>query len=158
MRIMDVNVVNAFVDSSIHVLKTMAFMDATEGKPFLKKDKLAMGDVSWIVGFSGSMIGSLALSFSEACILKIVYNMLGEEISSINHLVQDTAGELTNMISGDARKRMQNKGIIMVAGIPSIISGNGHEINHTLEGPSVIIPFNTASGPFVVDFNIQQNK
>ena len=130
-------------------------MDATAGKPFLKKDTLAIGDVSGIIIFSGSMTGSLALSFSETCILKIVSNMLGEEISSINHMVQDTAAELTNIISGDARKRMQSKGLTVTAGIPSVVSGKGHEIKHTLDGPSIIIPFNTAFGSFTVDVNIR---
>jgi len=153
---MNVDIINAFVDSAIHVLKIMAFMDATTGKPFLKTDKLAIGDISGIICFSGSLKGSLALSFSEPCILKIVSNMLGEEILYINHLVQDTAGEFTNMISGDARKRMQSNGLIVNAGIPSIISGKNHEITHTLNGPSIIIPFNTAFGSFVVDFNLQQ--
>ena len=152
---MNVDVINAFSDSSIHVLKIMAFMDATAGKPFLKKDTLAIGDVSGIIIFSGSMTGSLALSFSETCILKIVSNMMGEEISSINHMVQDTAAELTNIISGDARKRMQSKGLTVTAGIPSVVSGKGHEIKHALDGPSIIIPFNTAFGSFTVDVNIR---
>ncbi len=155
---MNVDVINAFVDSSIHVLKIMAFMDATAGKPYLKNDLSALGDVSGIIGFSGSMTGSLALSFSESCILKIVSNMLGEETKSINPMVQDAAAELTNMISGDARKRMQGKGLNVSAGIPSVVSGKNHEINHTLEGRSIIIPFNTAYGAFVVDVNIQESK
>ena len=153
---MNVDVINAFLDSSIHVLKTMAFMDATAGKPFLKKDKLAIGDVSGIIVFSGSMQGSLAVSFSDTCILKVASNMLGKEINSIDRLVLDTAGEFTNMISGDARKRMQSKGLIVTAGIPSVISGNCLEIDHILNGPSIIIPFNTAFGSFVVDINIQK--
>ncbi len=152
---MNVDVINAFADSSIHVLKIMAFMDVTAGKPFLKKDKLATGDVSGIIIFSGSMKGSLALSFSESCILKIVSNMLGEEIGGINDMVQDTAAEITNIISGDARKRMQSKGLIVTAGIPTVVSGKGHEIKHALDGPSIIIPFNTAFGQFAVDVNIR---
>ena len=155
---MNVDVINAFVDGSIHVLKLMAFMDVTAGKPFLKKDRLAIGDVSGIIVFSGSFTGSLALSFSENCIFKIVSNMLGEEVSNIDHLVQDTAGELTNMISGDARKRMEGKGLIVSAGIPSVVVGKNHEISHVLEGPSIIVPFNTEFGAFVADFNIQQKK
>jgi len=154
---MNADVITAFVDSTVHVLKTMAFMDATTGKPYLKKSNLALGDVSGMIVFSGSMKGSLALSFSEPCIIKITSNMLGEEIICTNHLVQDTAGEFTNMISGDARRRMQSKGLMVTAGIPSIISGKNHEINHTLKGPSIIIPFNTAFGSFVADFNVQQD-
>lgn len=155
---MNVNVINAFLESSIHVLKVMAFIEATPGKPYLKKDKAALGDVSGIIKFSGSMTGSLAISFSESCIIKIVSNMLKEEINGIHPMIQDAAAELTNMISGDARKRMQGKGLIVSAGIPYVVSGKNHEINHALECPSIIIPFNTASGSFVVDVNIRERK
>ncbi|MGV8056935.1 MAG: chemotaxis protein CheX [Smithellaceae bacterium] len=155
---MNVNVINAFIEASIHVLKTMAFIDATAGKPFLKEDGIAIGDVSGIIGFSGSMMGSLALSFTEPCILRIVSNMLGEEINNINRMSQDAAGEITNMISGDARKRMQSKGLIVAAGIPTVVSGKAHEIKHTLSGPSIIIPFSTDFGSFVVDVNIREKK
>lgn len=155
---MNVDVINAFVDGSIHVLKLMAFMDATAGKPFLKKDKKAYGDVSGIIVFSGSLTGSLALSFSEGCIFKIVSNMLGEEVGVIDQLVQDTAGELTNMISGNARKRMEGSGLIVTAGIPAVVSGKDHEICHVLTGPSIVVPFTTECGTFSADFNMLQMK
>ena len=155
---MNVDVINAFVDSSIHVLKLMAFLDATAGKPFLKKDRIAQGDVSGIIEFSGSFTGSLALSFSDSCIFKILSNMLGEEVSAIDDTVRDTAGELTNMISGDARKRMESKGLIVAAGIPAVVSGINHEIRHVLDGPSIVVPFETGFGTFAVDFNIKETK
>ena len=147
--------IKTFMDSTIHVLNIMAFMEATAGKPYFKRGKIALGDVSALIVFSGSMKGSLALSFSESCICRIVSNMLGRKINSINRLAQDTAVEITNMISGDARIQMQYKGFLVTAGIPSGISGKDHEIKHTLRGPSIIIPFNTEFGPFVVDFNVK---
>ena len=42
-----------------------------------------MGDVSAIIGLTGSARGSLALSFSEKCIIRIVNNMLGEKFTEI---------------------------------------------------------------------------
>ncbi len=155
---MNVDVINAFLESSIHVLRTMASVEATAGKPYLKKDRLANGDVSGIITFSGDMTGSFALSFSSDCILKIASNMLKEEKIKIDHLTMDAAGELTNMISGDARKRLQGRGFIIKAGIPSILSGENHEISHVLGGPSIAIPFTTDFGALVADFNIQRKK
>ena len=118
---MNVTVINAFVDSTINVLKMMAFVDATASSPYLKKDNVAHGDVSGFIVFNGSLVGSLALSFSEACILKVVSNMLSEEINTITSMIQDAAGEITNMISGDARKRLQNEGLNVSSNIPSCV-------------------------------------
>jgi len=152
---MNVTVINAFVDSTINVLKMMAFVDSTASSPYLKKDNVAHGDVSGFIVFKGSLVGSLALSFTEACILKVVSKMLSEEINTINSMIQDAVGEITNMISGDARKRLQNEGLKVSANIPSVLSGKNHLISHVLGGPSIIIPFTTAFGSFVVDICIK---
>ena len=148
---MDVRFINPFLQGTISVLKTMAFIEPKPGKPYLKKDALARGDVSGIIGFTGAVNGSMALSFSEKSILKIVSNMLGEEINEVNGDITDAVGEITNMISGVARKELESIGLNVSAAIPTVVSGKGHSIKHTLGGPSIVIPFETVDGPFVVD-------
>lgn len=148
---MDVKIINPFLEGTISVLKTMAMTEPVAGKPYLKKDNQARGDVSGIIGFTGSARGSLAISFSKTAILKIVSNMIGEHHSEINGEVRDAVGEITNMISGVARKSLEAQGFIVQAAIPTIISGENHAILHVLGGPSIIIPFKTDAGPFFVD-------
>ncbi len=101
---MDKKFIDAFLAGTIDVIKTMAFTETKLGKPYMKNDNMAFGDVSGIIGLTGAVIGSLALSFSEACILRIVSNMLGEELTTLNHDIEDAVGEITNMVSGVARK------------------------------------------------------
>jgi len=148
---MDARFINPFLQGTISVLKTMAFIEPKPGKPYLKKDVLARGDVSGIIGFTGEVNGSMALSFSEKSILKIVSNMLGEEINEVNGDITDAVGEITNMISGVARKELESIGLNVSAAIPTVVSGKGHSIKHILGGPSIVIPFETVDGPFVVD-------
>ena len=148
---MDVRFINAFLKGTLNVLKTMAFVEPKPGKPYLKKDSLASGDVSGIIGLTGSATGSMALSFSEGSILKIVSNMLGEETKELNGDITDAVGEITNMVSGAARKELEPLGLNILAAIPTVVSGKGHLIKHVLGGPSIIIPFEIEEGPFVVD-------
>ena len=148
---MDVRFINPFLNGTVSVLKTMAFVEPMAGKPFLKQDSLARGDVSGIIGLTGSARGSLALSFSEGAILKIVSNMLGEEIKGINGDIKDAVGEITNMVSGAARKELETMGLNITAAIPTVVAGKDHSISHVLGGPSIIIPFDTPHGSFVVD-------
>ncbi len=151
---MDVKIINAFLDGTISVIKTMAFVEPKAGAPYLKKDAVAHGDISGIIGLAGSIKGSLALSFDEPCILEIVSSMLGERISGINADISDAVGELTNMVSGAARKNMEAAGFSIYSALPTVISGKDHNITHVMGGPSIIIPFTTASGSFVVDICI----
>ncbi len=148
---MEVKFINPFLEGTISVLKTMAFIEPRAGKPYLKKDSVARGDVSGIIGLTGAAAGSLALSFSEGCILKIVSNMLGEDIGSINGDIKDAVGEITNMVSGVARKKLEQDGLSISAAIPTVVAGKDHSILHVLGGPSIIIPFETDAGSFVVD-------
>jgi chemotaxis protein CheX len=149
---MDVRFINPFLEGTVSVIKTMAFLDPIAGKPFLKKDNLARGDISGIIGLTGKVKGSLALSFSESCILKVVSNMLGKEMNSINGDIKDAVGEITNMVSGAARKKLEAIGFVITAAIPTVVSGKDHSIVHVLGGPSIIIPFEIPEcGPFSVD-------
>ncbi|MEN6373976.1 MAG: chemotaxis protein CheX [Smithella sp.] len=148
---MNVQFINPFIEGTVSVLKTMAFVEPRAGKPYLKLDTLAKGDISGIIGLTGSAAGSLALSFSEGAILKIVSNMLGEDLKSINSDVKDAVGELTNMVSGVARKNLEAAGFYIQAAIPTIVSGKDHSIAHVMGGPSLIIPFEIDEGVFVVD-------
>lgn len=148
---MDVRFINPFLEGTISVLTTMAFVEPKPGKPRLKKGNRAIGDITGIIGLTGAARGSLALSFSEQSILKIVNNMLGENFTEINDEIRDAVGEITNMISGDARKRLEAAGLTISAAIPTVVSGKDHEIKHVLGGASIIIPFEIAEGHFVVD-------
>jgi chemotaxis protein CheX len=152
---MDVKYINPFLNGTLEVLKKMAFMDAVPGKPSLKKDETALGDVSGIIGITGDAIGSLALSFSEKCICKIVSNMLGEEFREVTKEIIDGVGELTNMVSGASRTQLEKMGMSVHAAIPTVVHGQGHTITHILKSPSLVIPFSTAAGPFFIDVCIQ---
>jgi chemotaxis protein CheX len=148
---MNVEYINPFLKATTNVLKTMAFTDAASGKPYLKKDQAAGGDISGVIGITGETEGSLSVSFSTAAICFIVSNMFGEKITSITNEVEDAVGELTNMISGDARRELAEKGIVLTAGIPTVISGKDHTIKHMTNGPIIAIPFSTAAGDFIVE-------
>lgn len=152
----DVKIINPFLAAAIHVLKTMAQVDPKPGRPFIKKDDLAIGDVSAIIGITGAVQGSMALIFTEQCIKHIVSNLLGEPCTELNHEVRDAVGELTNMICGDARRRLAEDGFILQAGIPTIVGGTSHTIMHIANGPRLAVPFETSQGSFMVEVAFQK--
>lgn len=153
---MDIKFINPFLQGTIEVLTKMAFVEPRPGKVYLKETSRAQGDVSGIIGITGDMIGSLAISFSESCICHIISRMLGESYTEATQDVFDGVGELTNMISGVARTHLEKDGMEVYAAIPSVVYGKDHTINHILKSPSIVIPFETDEGPFVVDVCIKR--
>jgi len=55
---MDATIINPFINATINVLDTMAFVKANPGKPYLKKDDTARGDVTGVVGVTGAAHGT----------------------------------------------------------------------------------------------------
>lgn len=152
---MDVKYINPFLEATVNVVKTMAFLELRPGKPFLKKGAMAQGDVSGIIGLTGEVAASLSVSFEFGLIAAIMKNMLGDEIDEINDEVRDAVGEITNMISGDARRILQQQGLNLSASIPTIITGKGHTIKHIIEVAVVVIPFEGEGGKVVVEFSME---
>jgi len=151
---LDVKIVNPFINATLNVLETMAFVKSEPQKPYLKKENVAKGDVSGVVGFTGETNCTVFITFDEPCIVKIVSNMIGEQINEINDEIKDAVGELTNMISGQARKELEEMGKLFQGGIPSVVSGKNHELLPMTKGPRIAIPFKTDFGSFTIEVAI----
>ena len=150
---MEAKFIHPFLTATVNVLKTMASLDPKPGKPFMKDNKDALGDVSGIIGLTGASKGALIVSFSKACALKVISAMLMEEFTEINEEVKDGIGEITNMISGDARRQLEGIGMEFQAGIPTVISGKNHEISSIYNGLTscLVIPFTCDGLDFYVE-------
>lgn len=144
---MNVNFINPFLESLLNVLKTMASMELKPGKPNLKKDNIAKGDVSGLIGMVGPQTkGSLSITFEESLILEIMNNMLGERPSSVNEEVTDLVGEITNMVTGGAKNLLGDKGYDFEMATPIVVSGKDHTIAHKSDGQKIIMPFTSNYG------------
>ena len=144
-----------FIKATRNVLATMAHMNPTPGKPYVKDNSAANGDVSAIVGITGDMCGSISLSFTKKCAIAMVKSMLGDEMSDVMADAKDAVGEITNMISGQARAGLADMGIKMQGSTPTIIFGDNHYISHMSKSTVMAIPFATDNGNFTVEFCFQ---
>ena len=153
---MNVNFINPFISATIHVLDTMVSAKVEPGKPFLKKDSIAMGDVTAIIGLTGEARGTISVSFTEQSILSIVTKMFGEEAKELNEEIRDAVGEISNMISGHARRSLEKMGKSMTAAIPTVIMGKKHTISHITHYPVIAIPFNTDHGGFTIEVCLEE--
>jgi len=147
-------IIAQFVDATTSVLQTMAMTEAKAGAPFVKQDASAKGDITGVIGFSnpkGKSKGTMSLTFTTATALGIVSAMIYEEQTEINDAVTDAVGEMTNMISGQARKGLVGMGMIFEGAIPSVITGTGHTIRHVSTSAVLAIPFETQYGPLMVE-------
>lgn len=152
---MDIEFVNPFVSATVNVVRTMAATDLKVGKIQTKESKLTDGVVTGIIGLASEKAsGNMVLSFDQPSILGIVKRMLMEEFTEINADVVDAVGELTNMICGGAKADLSQKGYIFDMAIPVMIVGKNVEVKQLSEAPTIVIPFYTQDGKFVVEANL----
>ncbi len=149
---MNVAFINPFIQSILDVLSTMAGLEARPGRPAIKENATARGDVTGIIGMAGEQVsGSLAVCFTEAVIIEISRRMLGEAPATIDESVTDMVGELTNMVTGGAKKLLAEDGYDFDMAIPAVFSGKEHTINHKSSGATIILPFDTDAGAFFIE-------
>ena len=149
---MNVNFINPFLQSLLNVISTMASMDLTPGKPQIKSDNLAKGDVSGLIGLVGPQTkGSLSITFEQKLVLQIMQNMLGENPGKNNEEVTDLVGEITNMVTGGAKNLLGQKGYEFEMATPMVVSGKGHTISHKANGTKIIMPFTSPHGTAYIE-------
>ncbi|MDR2489313.1 MAG: chemotaxis protein CheX [Desulfovibrio sp.] len=146
------DIARPFIKAVLDILNTMAGISATAGKPYIKENLIALGDVSAIVGVTGDKTGTISVSFSRPCAIALVKSMLGDDIHDILQDTQDAVGEITNMVSGQARAGLRAMGIALQGSTPTVIVGDGHVIRHISSSPVVAIPFSSEDGEFTVEF------
>ncbi len=151
----DVTLAKPFIQAAINVLSAMSGLSPVAGAPFAKKDNKAQGDVSAIVGITGCKSGAIALSFSQSCAIALVKGMLGDAIEDIMADTRDAVGEITNMISGQARASLSEMGIPLQGSTPSVVFGKNHTLTFPGQASVIAVPFTTEHGNFTLEFCFQ---
>jgi chemotaxis protein CheX len=137
----DIKYINPFIIAAQTVFKTMLGISADMGKPILKTINSTSGDVTGVMGLVGDKKGTVAISLRERGAKFVYKTLVGEECESINQDVVDAIGEITNIISGQARKEFEKSGINLNAAIPMVIVGKNVEMNFITKIPIISLPF-----------------
>ena len=95
--------------------------------------------------------GSFSISFEENLACEIMHKMLGELPDSVDEEVCDMVGEITNMVTGGAKKELAERGFEFDMATPIVVSGRDHTISHRSEGAKLIMPFNHVAGKAYIE-------
>lgn len=148
----NVEFINPFIDATRNVFATMCGVEIVRKKLFLKDDYKMMGDVSGVMGLSGTASGSVVVSLPKDLACSIVAQMLGEEKvpADLTSDVCDGIGEIINMIAGQAKAMLVKTKYHFTISIPSVVSGQGHEISHKKGTPNIVVLFEADGQTFAL--------
>ena len=69
--------------------------------------------------------------------------------------IKDAVGEISNMICGQARSKLEGMGMSLKAAIPTVIMGENHSISHMTKHPIIAVPFDTDIGAFTIEVGLE---
>ncbi len=154
---LDVNFINPFLGSTRNAIEMQASCKVELGKPRLKKSgEVLNADIAGVISLTSSAFtGSIALCFPAQTFLGIYGAMLGETPTEITEESQDAAGELLNIIFGQAKAVLNDtKGYSIQKAIPTVVRGQALQVHHMSREVAVILPFTCDYGAFHIEISI----
>jgi chemotaxis protein CheX len=149
---MNVEFINPFLSSTISVFSTMLDTKLKRGEPYLKTANQSDYEISGLIGLSGKAKGMVVLSMTRDAAINAASIMLGETLTELNADVADAVGELTNMVAGAAKAKIDE--FKMSVSLPTVISGKAHCIEFPKNTMPIVIPFESKWGPIAVEVGI----
>lgn len=144
---LDLNFVNPFILGAVDVLQVQGGIKLEGGKPFIKgKEPQPVFAIAAVIGLTSDQFkGVISLNFEKSFFLRLMTNMLGEEVTEITSENQDGAAEMLNMVYGAAKTALNSKGYTLQKAIPTVIRGNDIQTTHG-HGPSIVVPMRCEFG------------
>jgi chemotaxis protein CheX len=138
--------ITPFIDATKEAFTTMLSMPIRRKEVFIKQGYDMYGDVSGIMGLSGTTTGTCALSMPADLAERAIRAMLmtpDDEMLAESE-IRDGVGELINMIAGGAKTKLSGTMYKFNMTLPTIISGGKHEVYHRSGTYCVVIVFENA--------------
>ncbi len=156
MKLSSTAIIDAFREATVFVVGSMTYSTPEPGDAFEKPNLEAFGDITAMVTVSNAekQIASIALTVSKEAAEAMALDALGE-LEDADSDTREMVGEMMNILSGDARRRLAEMGLVLNGGTPNIILGSNHEVTHPCGGKTLAIPFVLPKGFCVVEFNFE---
>lgn len=154
---LDLNFINPFILGAVDSLKVQGGLTVEGGKPFLKgKEPMPPLSIAAQLGLTSVQFkGAISLCFEEPVFLKMMSNMLGEEVKEITTENQDGASELLNMVYGFAKTALNPKGYTFERAIPTVVRGKELQTSHG-RLPTLVIPLKSDIGFVFIEITVHQ--
>jgi len=142
-----------FIKAVRSVFSTMVGVPITVNALAVRSESAPTYDISGIIGFSGTVIGSVVVSFQRDAAMRVVQSFAGTTLQPGTPDFADALGELANMIAGAAKNELAMEATIS---IPTVVLGSGHSVDRLTDVPCVVVPCSTTGGDFAVEINIKR--
>ena len=140
--------IRPFIDATHSIFEMMMGRKVRRKEVYFKKNHVMFGDITGVVGVSGKICGTTAVSLPATAAIDCIATMIGEDVPQemTERVVHDGVGEIINMITGSAKTALSSTPLKIECTLPTIISGRGHELYHREGVCNLSLVFETEKG------------
>jgi len=150
-----VEIQDKMIDATKEIFSTMIMMEITLEE--IKESHGPLTDtITAMIGLAGTHRGVLAVHFPYAVAMAITSSFLMMDVTEMNEDVHDAMGEIANMLGGNVKTILSEKGRDIDLSMPSTISGAEYSFQSDKDVDKVIIKFGTEKGPFMVEMDLER--
>lgn len=147
--------VNSFISATQDVFSMMLSCELSRGPLGSTRSHSPEYEVSGFIGLSGKCQGMFVVSLGRHTAMLVAEAMLGQRPDDLDAEVVDAVGELTNMIAGAAKTKLEE--LSMCIGLPTVVCGSQHAINFPSKMVPIYLPFDSQFGPISIEFGIVES-
>lgn len=148
--------VNPFIGSVYQFFKSMLACEVKRAGLNLSDGAKREGEVMALIGLSGKVRGSVALSFPDATAVAAVNRFLSTDSTEVDATVLDAIPEFVNIVAGGAKATLSEAvGATLELTLPTVLHGNDFTVYSPTSATWLEIHFSSDVGPFSLRISLQ---
>jgi len=150
-----VEIQDKLIEATMDIFSSMVMMDITV-KEIMTDHGQLQDSITGMIGLAGTHKGVLAVHFPYTVAMAITSSFLMMDVEEINEDVHDAVGEIANMLGGNVKTILSEKGRDIDLSLPSTIAGSQYSFQSDKQIEKVIITFDTGVGTFMVEMDLEK--
>jgi chemotaxis protein CheX len=158
---MRVEYINPFIEGVRGLFRTMLDSKVERTDLAVTQGDNVPGDITALIGLSGSARGTVALSFPAETARAVVGRMLHLDNKEVEENLSDGIAEVVNMVAGSAKAKFDTgNGSVIDLGLPTVVRGRSFVVDYPRHTTWLDIGFASELGPFHmrVTFDIKRKE
>lgn len=153
---MKVEYINPFIKATTEVLKQIANVEFSVGRPYIKASPYTAKSLVIVVGITGEIRGQAVISMDMSVAMNVASAMMmGMPVAELDELSKSALSELGNMIMGNSATLLFNTGVNIDITPPTLMMADNLSISSG-SMKTIGVPLTSAIGDISLDISVKE--
>lgn len=144
------------IESAKEIFSSMLMMEIVDVESDENQVAPLIDSISGVIGLAGTHKGVLAIHLPHKVAIAVTSSFLGMDVEEMNNDVEDAVGELANMLGGNVKSILSEKGRDINLSLPTTISGSHYDYQSNQDADRYYIKFQCEPGEFAVELLLEK--